>query len=115
MKYRDVLWDSLTEAEFAKLLKSICFQEKPIISTGKEKELQCYMFNGVYWQKLSLHNAELQKEHFDRLQSYLDKRLNKKDLPKKNYAYLHNIVLSLGSHSTRENVIKIFKKDIMYQ
>ena len=69
------------------------------------------MFNGMYWQKLSLHYAQLQKKHFDILQIYLEDILNKRDLPEKNYTYLYNIFLTLGSHSTREHIIKIFKKD----
>ena len=40
-------WD-LSEAEFAKALKRICFDDKPVLFTGKSKELERFLYNGVF-------------------------------------------------------------------
>ena len=39
-------WD-LSEAEFAKALKKVCFNDKPVLFTGKDREMDGYLFNGV--------------------------------------------------------------------
>ena len=108
----NINWD-LSEAEFAKALKRICFNDKQVLFTGKEREADGYLFNGVYWTSLSLHNAELKKEHFDNLYKYYIKELEeiKNDIDEKIYNNLLGTIKSLNTHKTRTNVIKIFKDD----
>ena len=54
---------TLSEAVYAAKFTEVCF-DKNIIFTGKDLHPDGYMFNGVYWEELSLHNAELQKGKF---------------------------------------------------
>ena len=105
-------WD-LSEAEFSRALKKICFNDKPVLFTGKSKELEGYLYNGVFWNPLSLHNAELKQHHFDNLYNYYLEKLNeiKNDTDEKIYNHLLNLVKSLNTHKTRESIIKIFKTD----
>jgi hypothetical protein len=42
-----------------------------IITTGNEKNLESYKFNGIYWKSIALHNAEFHKGYFDELYSFL--------------------------------------------
>ena len=105
-------WD-LSEAEFAKALKRICFDDKPVLFTGKGREPDGFLYNGVFWNPLSLHNAELQQLHFDKLYNYYIKELGEieADLDEKYYKQLLGIVKTLNTHKTRSNIIKIFKAD----
>jgi hypothetical protein len=110
--YKDTNWD-LSEAEFAKQFKSVCFKDTPIVFTGKNKDPDGFMFNGIYWTELSLHNAELQKGHFDNLYVwYSDKlKMEKGKLNELVYKSLLTKLKTLNSYSTRVAVIKIFKAD----
>ena len=105
-------WD-LSEAEFAKKFHKICFKNNKVIFTGKGKEPEGFMFNGIYWLELSLHNAELQQAKFDELYKwYCDNLEQEKDeMDKKVYENLSRQIKTLNSHKTRINVIKIFKCD----
>jgi phage/plasmid-associated DNA primase len=109
---KDINWD-LSEAVFAKQLKEVCFSDSPVITTGKDREMEAYMFNGVFWLPLSLHNAELQKKRFDDLYEFYSNALYDEtdNISKKLYLHLEGFIKSLNSNKTRENVIKIFKKD----
>ena len=40
-------WD-LCEAEFAKALKRICFDDKQVLFTEKAKKLEGFLYNGVF-------------------------------------------------------------------
>lgn len=103
-------WD-LSEAEFAKAFKRECFDDKPILFTGKGREPDGFIYNGVLWCPLSLHNAEIQKMHFDNLYEYYMEHLaEEKEFI--NPLFLKSItamVKSLNTHKTRQNVVKIFK------
>ena len=67
-------WD-LSEAEFAKALKRFCFNDKPVLFTGKSKQLEGYLYNGVFWNLSSLHNS-LKQFLFDNLRNYYIEALN---------------------------------------
>lgn len=114
IELEDINWD-LSEAEFAKMFKKVCFDDKPVAFTGKGKEVDGFLFNGVYWLPLSLHNAELCKENFDKLYKYYVENLEiqkcEKEMEKDEYIRLLKIIKSLNTHSTRSNIIKIFKTD----
>ena len=71
------------------------------------------MFNGVYWEELSLHNAELQKDKFDQLYEWYCTKLSieRFELPKDLYLKLKSILKTLNSYNTRSAIIKIFKTD----
>lgn len=72
-----------------------------------------YLFNGIYWLPLSLHNAELQKTHFDNLYKFYCDALNdiRDQIDEKTFKYHQSFIKQLNYNKTRENVIKIFKKD----
>ena len=105
-------WD-LSEAEFAKALKRVCFNDKPVLFTGKGREPEGYLFNGIYWTPLALHNAELKQQHFDNLYNYYTEELDnvQSDIDEKTYKNLLNTIKTLNTNKTRENIIKIFKSD----
>ena len=84
--------------------------------TGKSKDMEGFMFNGIYWVSLSLHNSESKKDNFDNLYLFLCADLNAdkimlsdqgvdiedEDFIKfysKTYAYL----ATLNSNKTRKN------------
>jgi len=105
-------WD-LSEAEFAKALKRVCFNDKPVLFTGKGREPEGYLFNGIYWTPLALHNAELKQLHFDNLYNYYTEELDsvQTNIDEKTYKNLLNTIKTLNTNKTRENIIKIFKSD----
>lgn len=105
-------WD-LSEAEFAKALKRLIFNDKPVLFTGKGKEPEGYMYNGYFWENLALHNAELEKDVFDNLYKiYSEEVENYKDIWEEvNYKSILALIKSLNTHSKRSNIIKIFKSD----
>jgi len=105
-----VNWD-LSEAEFAKMFKKVCFNDNEIVFTGKGKEMDGYFYNGIYWEELSLHNAELMKLHFDKLYAFYIEQLKVKEGDEKSKKPLISQIKTLNSHKTRTNVIKIFKSD----
>ena len=108
----DKKWD-LSEAEFSKALKRVCFKDKPVLFTGKGREHEGFLFNGVYWTPLALHNAELKQLHFDNLYNYYIEELDniQSDIDEKTYKILLNTIKTLNTNKTRENIIKIFKSD----
>jgi hypothetical protein len=63
------------DAQFAQYLIDIGFKYNEIITTGDSKFLESYMYNGIYWEKLSIHNAEFQKGRLDYLQSWCDSKI----------------------------------------
>jgi phage/plasmid-associated DNA primase len=102
----------LSEAEFAKQFKKYCFKEN-VIFTGNAHEPEGYMFNDIYWVELSLHNAELQKDNFDKLYDWYVTTLNieRNELPNDLYLTLKSQIKTLNSYRTRCAIIKIFKSD----
>jgi phage/plasmid-associated DNA primase len=109
---KKINWD-LSEAEFAKKLKEICFDNKHVLFTGKGREPEGYLYNGVYWVDLSLHNAELKQKHFDNLYKFYIEALKKdKDNLEENvYKSLMGQIKTLNTNKTRTNILKIFQAD----
>jgi phage/plasmid-associated DNA primase len=105
-------WDLRGEAEFAKQFSILCFDNN-IIFTGKEKQPEGYMFNGVYWETLSLHYAELNQKNFDNLYVWYKLMLSneKNELPPDLYKALSFDIKRLNCYTTRCAVVKIFKED----
>jgi hypothetical protein len=110
--HKTINWD-LSEAEFAKKLKEICFNNSHILFTGKGKDPEGYLYNGVYWVDLSLHNAELKQKHFDNLYKYYLESLQKEkhSFDEKYFNTLMSQIKTLNSNKTRTNVLKIFQAD----
>lgn len=109
---KKINWD-LSEAEFAKALKRVCFDDGHVLFTGKGKEPEGYLYNDVYWVELSLHNAELKQKHFDNLYKYYTDALEKekKNLEEAVYKALKSQVKTLNTNKTRSNILKIFQAD----
>ena len=109
---KKINWD-LSEAEFAKKLKEICFDNKHVLFTGKGKEPEGYLYNGVYWVDLSLHNAELKQKHFDNLYKFYIEALQKEkdNLEENIYKSLMGQIKTLNTNKTRTNILKIFQAD----
>jgi hypothetical protein len=101
-------WDLRGEAEFAKQFSILCFDNN-IIYTGKAQQPEGYMFNGVYWVDLSLHNAELMKNNFDKLYEWYKLMLSneKTELPPDLYKALSFDIKRLNSYTTRCAVVNI--------
>ena len=112
LKVVNINWD-LSEAEFAKALKRICFENKPVLFTGKGKEPEGYLYNGIYWVELSLHNAELKQKHFDDLYKYYTNELQqqKDNMEESMYKNLKGQIKTLNTNKTRTNILKIFQAD----
>jgi len=109
---KKINWD-LSEAEFAKALKRVCFDDRHVLFTGKGKEPEGYLYNGVYWTELSLHNAELKQNHFDNLYKFYKNALEKEkpNLEEDVYKSLMAQVKTLNTNKTRTNILKIFQAD----
>jgi len=105
----EIDWN-ITEASFAKEFKKICFNNNVIFIGDKEKP-DGFMYNGIYWQPIGLHNAELSKEHFDNLFKHYETALNNKDLNEKTFNKYKFQINQLNFFKTRSNVLKIFKTD----
>lgn len=108
---------NITEASLAKELKKVCFNDN-IIFVGEGEKQEGYIFNGVYWKQLALHNAELFQNHFDNLYRHYIDILTKIEEESPNDEYLQNACSTrrnkiniLNSYKTRVNIIKIFKTD----
>lgn len=68
--YKNFYLPELEDAQFARLLVDATFNYNQIITTGDSKSLEAYMYNGFYWERLPLHNAEFQKGRFDYLEDW---------------------------------------------
>ena len=109
---KKINWD-LSEAEFAKALKRICFDDSHVLFTGKGKEPEGYLYNGVYWVDLSLHNAELKQKHFDNLYKFYVDALEKEknSMEEATYKSLLGQIKTLNTNKARTNILKIFQAD----
>ena len=109
---KKINWD-LSEAEFAKALKRVCFDDQHVLFTGKGREPEGYLYNGVYWVELSLHNAELKQKRFDDLYKFysdaFEKEKNSIELAVQKI--LRAQIKSLNTNKTRTNILKIFQAD----
>ncbi len=43
---------------------------KKIVFTGKDKELEGFYYNGVFWKNIGINNAEISKTYFQKLYSF---------------------------------------------
>jgi hypothetical protein len=64
-KYRDV--------DYAKMMLELELPD--IITTGQDKHLESYKFNGIYWKPISLSNAEFYGGYFENLYSFMDQKI----------------------------------------
>ena len=64
-KYRDV--------DYAKMMLELELPD--IITTGQDKYLESYKFNGIYWKPISLSNSEFYGGYFENLYTFLDKKI----------------------------------------
>jgi hypothetical protein len=103
---------NLSEAEFARQLKTRYFNGN-IMFTGEGRDLEGYIFNGVYWKAVSLHSAELHKNHFDQLYDWYSEKLvsEEAEMPENIYKALENQIAGLNTCQMRHSIIRIFKAD----
>lgn len=115
-----IMWANAEEADFAKLYKTIIHKNTEIIFTGNEKELEGYLFNGIYYKPLTLHDSELHQKHFDVLFKNYQNGLMQIREQALNMCLTHHLnfynftktkIDKLKTYNTRNNVIKIFKRD----
>lgn len=64
-KYRDV--------DYAKMM--IELELPDIITTGQDKYLESYKYNGIYWKPIALSNAEFYQGYFEKLYSFLEQKI----------------------------------------
>jgi hypothetical protein len=62
------------DAQYASYLIDISFKYHHMISTGDDKHLEVYQYNGIYWEVLPIHNAEFHKGRLDYLQKWCEQR-----------------------------------------
>lgn len=91
---------NIQDAHFAQMLIEVAFNYHTIITTGDSKSLEGYMYNNIFWEKLSLHNAEFQKGRFD----YLEQWCNQKIL------LLQRVLISQYKHADKS--LKLTDADI---
>jgi len=101
---------NITDASLAKEMKKICFNNN-VIFIGDNEKPDGFMYNGIYWKPIGLHNAELSKEHFDNLYKHYETALNNKDLNEKTFNKYKSQINQINFFKTRSNVLKIFKTD----
>lgn len=63
------------DAQYAQYLIDACFKYTEMVSTGSDKLLEAYQYNGIYWEKLPIHNAEFHKGRLDTLQLWCERKL----------------------------------------
>lgn len=112
----NINWERLTHHSFALDLKERLLYESgssSIVFTGKNKDMVGYLYNGVYWEELGLHNAEIKRkyfatmyeeymEHFSRVAHHYDEVVQ---------ASIKNRILDLDNVNFRENVIKALQAE----
>ena len=67
---KNVNFNRLTDYTFALDLEKKLTgdnNKSKVVFTGKQTKMTGYLFNGVYWKELGLHNAEIKKKHFAEL------------------------------------------------
>ena len=105
-------WYRLTDFTFAKNFKELHFKDK-LIFTGKDKELEGYFYNGVYWKPVSLNNAEICGGYFEKTYNHYYQKLEKCKRHMDEDEYLKAIIgiKSLDSATGRANIIKVLKQE----
>jgi P4 family phage/plasmid primase-like protien len=63
--YRDV--------DYAKMMLELELPD--IITTGQDKNLESYKFNGIYWKQIALHNADFYTGYFANLYTFLNQKI----------------------------------------
>lgn len=91
----------IADAQFAQLLIEVAFKYNEIITTGDSKHLDTYMYNGIYWEKLSTHNAEFHKGRIDYLEAWCLEKL----------VLLHRVFVA--NYTNRHSKIKITDLEIL--
>jgi hypothetical protein len=64
------------DAQYAQYLIEIGFKYSEMVSTGKDKFLEVYQYNGIYWENVPIHNAEFHKGRFDYLQKWCGEKIH---------------------------------------
>ena len=76
-KFNPIVLTDIQDADFAETFASVCYDNKPIITTGND-HLETYYYNGIYWNISPLHNADLFKSNFNNLSDWYKTKINKK-------------------------------------
>jgi phage/plasmid-associated DNA primase len=110
---RKIDWDRLTEFSFAQRLKTKDYLGETILFTGSTKDMNGFRFNGVYWEDLGCHNADIKKGYFDTMYNFYMDELDKvKDFFDPDVLFsLKCKIKSLDSSVFRNHVIDILKTE----
>ena len=73
--YSPIALTNIQDTDFAKTFAAICYNHKPILTTGTDV-LEAYYYNGIYWKLSPLHNADLFKDNFDNLERWYTDKLD---------------------------------------
>ena len=76
-KFYPITLFDIQDSDFAESYASVCYGNKPIVTTGKDV-LETYYYNGIYWTLSPLHNADLFKSNFDNLKHWYENMVNKR-------------------------------------
>lgn len=104
-------WTNLTDATFASTFSDLFFKDK-LVFTGKEKNLEGYHYNGVFWKKLGLNNAEISKGYFNKLYDHYKSALDSCSwLEEKDYNKYLTKIQYIGSSIGRNHIIDVLQKE----
>lgn len=104
-------WTNLTDATFASTFSELFFKDK-LVFTGMDKDLDGYYFNGVFWKKLGINNAEISKGYFNELYNHYKSELDSCSwLEEKDYNKYLTKIQYIGSSVGRKHIIDILQKE----
>lgn len=105
-------WKRLTDFTFAKNFEDLHFKNK-LVFTGKDKELEGYYYNGIYWKDIGINNAEISKGYFSKMYDYYLSKLEKvkRYLSAEEVKSAYSGIKNLDSATGRANIIKVLKQE----
>ena len=105
-------WGRLTDLTFALMMEKLYFKGK-IVFTGKNKELEGYYFNDIYWKEIGINNAEITKSYFQKLYFYYMTKFNfvKESFKDEIASAIILTIKSLDSAKRRSDIIKVLKQE----
>ena len=112
-------WDRLTDYTFALALEKKLVGENinvdyKVVFTGKNAKMDGFLFNGVYWEELGLHNAQIKKQYFAELYKEYSAEFEKVASHYEDAQVVSSIkhnIKSLDSVSKRNNIIEALQTE----
>lgn len=107
------LTDYTFALEFKKKFYTYDGDKSKVVFTGKDKDIEGFYYNGIYWKPLGLNNAEICKNNFAKLYDYYCEEFAKVedeyDFDEKPYIWTN--IKSLDSASRRSAIIKVLTQE----